>query len=81
MTTNLIPRPCPCDTYAELEDCVHTDPDWYQTEAYCQCNWDNPGCELCEVDEESEEFDAGDAPEVCACAGDQSCAICEGGDF
>lgn len=54
MTTNLIPRPCPCDTYAELEDCVHTDPDWYQTEAYCQCNWDNPGCEVCEVDEEDE---------------------------
>lgn len=50
----------------------------------CSCDFDQ-NCFVCDPDSfvfdtESEEFDAGDAPEVCACAGDEWCALCEGDD-
>jgi hypothetical protein len=42
---------CQCPTYIDLGDCRHTDPDFFQTEAYCSCEWDNP-CGLCQTEEE-----------------------------
>lgn len=50
MTTNPTTCPYSCSDYAELGDCLHTDPDWLEREV------DEWGT-LCEDDEDDDEGD------------------------